>query len=418
MEAPRPQAVEYDPFSPEVLSDPFPTYDELRERCPVHHFSDFGDRGFYTLSRYHDVAALSRETDDWSADYGQGPIYHREGGLRSDPPEHTIYRRLVTAAFTPRRVAALEDDIRQVATELVDGFSANGATDLCASFSGPLPMTVISKILGVPLEKRDEFKEWSNEFMASGSSGDATIQAQKQAKARAQIYAYFNDELDRRRRVTELTPPSSEPSASPVDLLDSLLLATHERRGFTNEQLLPLLLLLLVGGNETTTSLISNLVHRLLEFGLWERVASDESLWDIAVEESLRFDPPVLGLFRTAKGPQEVRGVKIEPNAKVHGLYAAANRDPRVWDNPGVFSLERGLAELRRHHLSFGLGIWLCPGANLARLEGRISLEVLGQRLPGLIESAPPERPNTFMQWSIIHQPVAWVNLAVTERPR
>ena len=414
MDAPNPEAVEYDPFSPEVLSDPFPTYDELRERCPVHHFSDFGDHGFYTLSRYEDVAALSRETDDWSADYGQGPIYHREGGLRSDPPEHTIYRRLVTAAFTPRRVAALEGEIRQVATELVDKFAADGATDLCPSFSGPLPMTVISKILGVPLDKRDEFKEWSNEFMASGSSGDAAIQAQRQADARAKIYAYFDDELDRRRRVMTVTTTSEEPSASSVDLLDSLLLATHEGRGFTNEQLLPLLLLLLVGGNETTTSLISNLVHRLLQFGLWERVTSDETLWDIAVEESLRFDPPVLGLFRTAKGPQKVRGVDIESDAKVHGLYAAANRDPSAWDNPGAFSLDRDLAQLRRHHLSFGLGIWLCPGANLARLEGRIALEVLGQRLPGLIETAPPRRPNTFMQWSIIEQPVAWVNSVAT----
>jgi len=275
-------------------------------------------------------------------------------------------------------------------------------------------MTVISKILGVPLDKRDEFKEWSNEFMASGSSGDAAIQAQRQADARAKIYAYFDDELDRRRRVMTVTTTSEEPSASSVDLLDSLLLATHEGRGFTNEQLLPLLLLLLVGGNETTTSLISNLVHRLLQFGLWERVTSDETLWDIAVEESLRFDPPVLGLFRTAKGPQKVRGVDIESDAKVHGLYAAANRDPSAWDNPGAFSLDRDLAQLRRHHLSFGLGIWLCPGANLARLEGRIALEVLGQRLPGLIETAPPRRPNTFMQWSIIEQPVAWVNSVAT----
>jgi cytochrome P450 len=414
MDAHNPEAVEYDPFSPEVLSDPFPTYDELRERCPVHHFSDFGDRGFYTLSRYEDVAALSRETDDWSANYGQGPIYHREGGLRSDPPEHTIYRRLVTAAFTPRRVAALEGEIRQVATELVDEFAADGATDLCPFFSGPLPMTVISKILGVPLDKRNEFKEWSNEFMASGSSGDAAIQAKRQADARTKIYAYFDDELDRRRRVMTVTTTSDRPSASSVDLLDSLLLATHEGRGFTNEQLLPLLLLLLVGGNETTTSLISNLVHRLLQFGLWERVTSDETLWDVAVEESLRFDPPVLGLFRTAKGPQKVRGVDIESDAKVQGLYAAANRDPSAWDSPGVFSLDRDLAQLRRHHLSFGLGIWLCPGANLARLEGRIALEVLGQRLPGLIETAPPRRPNTFMQWSIIQQPVAWVNSIAT----
>jgi cytochrome P450 len=137
-------------------------------------------------------------------------------------------------------------------------------------------------------------------------------------------------------------------------------------------------------------------------------VVSDDSRWDIAIEESLRFDPPVLGLFRTAKGPQTLHGVEIAPDAKVQGLYAAANRDPSEWSDPETFRLDRDLGELRRHHLSFGIGIWLCPGANLARLEARIALEVLGARLPQLKMAAPSTRIASFMMWGREQLPVSW----------
>src|SRR5919108_4835182 len=129
----------YDPFAPETLADPFPAYDELRRECPVHHHAGFGERGFYTLSRYDDVVGLFKDLDRWSADWGQAPIYVKEGGLKSDPPEHTIYRRLVTGAFTARRVAALAPDIEQAANELIDGFASDGSAELCASFAVPLP---------------------------------------------------------------------------------------------------------------------------------------------------------------------------------------------------------------------------------------------------------------------------------------
>ena len=176
----------------------------------------------------------------------------------------------------------------------------------------------------------------------------------------------------------------------PDDVVTSLLLARHDDgTAFTDEQLLPLLLLLLVGGIETTTSLIGSLVGRLLELGLWEQVAADPDLWDAAIEESLRFDPPVLGLFRTANGDQTVEGVVIPDECKVEGLYASANRDPDVWDDPDTFRLDRPPSEARRH-LSFGVGIWFCPGAALARLEAASRSSCSP---PGCRTCASPGRP-------------------------
>src|ERR671923_1215836 len=127
----------YDPFAPETLADPFPAYDELRRECPVHHHAGFGERGFYTLSRYDDVVGLFKDLDRWSADWGQAPIYVKEGGLKSDPPEHTIYRRLVTGAFTARRGGAPAPPLEQAAHEVIHGVAGDGTAHPCAAL--PLP---------------------------------------------------------------------------------------------------------------------------------------------------------------------------------------------------------------------------------------------------------------------------------------
>ncbi|TDC80563.1 cytochrome P450 [Actinomadura sp. 7K507] len=391
---------EYDPFSPEVLEDPASAHRALREKCPVHHHAGFGENGFYTLSRHADVAEFFDDWGLWSSEWGQGPIYTREGGLKSDPPEHTVYRKLVTSAFTARRTAALEDWITATAAGLVDGFAHDGRADLCESFAIPLPVLVIAKILGVPAADRADFKEWSDQFMAGQNAADPAVQG----AARAKIDAYFGAILAQRRE--SLAARGRE--ALPDDLLTALLTAEHDGRPFTDEELLPLILLLLVGGNETTTSLIANAVWRLLDLGLWEDVRSRPELVDVAVEESLRYDPPVLGLYRTNTRPVVLHGVEVPEGSKAHGLYASANRDPEAWDDPDTFRLDRDLADLRRRHLSFGVGPYLCPGAALARLEARISLKLLAERLPGLHLDGEPTRVDSFMMWGPSSLPIAW----------
>jgi cytochrome P450 len=240
--------------------------------------------------------------------------------------------------------------------------------------------------------------------MAGQNSADPAVQG----AARAKIDAFFAGELADRRARLAARPDDAPTDVLPDDVLTSVLLARDEDGNpFTDEQLLPLLLLLLVGGIETTTSLIGSLVARLLEFGLWEQVAADPSTWDAAIEESLRFDPPVLGLFRTANGDQTVHDVAIPAECKVEGLYASANRDPDVWDDPDTFRLDRPPADLRRH-LSFGVGIWFCPGAALARLEAKVTLELFAARLPNLRVDGSAERKASFMMWGPAALPLAW----------
>jgi cytochrome P450 len=391
---------EYDPFSPETLEDPASAHRALRDECPVHHHAGFGEKGFFTLSRHADVTEFFGDWRLWSSEWGQGPIYLREGGLKSDPPEHTVYRKPVTSAFTARRTAALEDWITATAGDLIDGFAGDGRADLCASFAVPLPVLVIAEILGVPASDQADFKDWSDRFMAGQNAADPAVQG----AARAEIDGYFTGVLERRREILA----ADGPDALPDDLLTALLAAEHDGRPFTDEELLPLILLLLVGGNETTTSLIANAVWRLLHLGLWEDVRSHPERVDAAVEESLRYDPPVLGLYRTNTRPVVLHGVEIPEGSKVHGLYASANRDPEAWDDPDAFRLDRDLGDLRRRHLSFGVGQYLCPGAALARLEARVALRLLGERLPGLRLAGEPTRVDSFMMWGPAALPIEW----------
>ncbi|MDE3203619.1 MAG: cytochrome P450 [Acidobacteriota bacterium] len=397
---------DYDPMAPATLDDPFSAHARLRSKCPVHHYAGFGERGFYTLSRYEDVVDLFRNLERWSGEFGQGPIYYKEGGLRSDPPEHTIYRRLVTRAMPARRVPAMEDDLRRIANALVDNVAERGEGDLIRDFAMPLPVIVISRMLGVPPEMGDEFKAWSDEFMAGQNAADPEVQG----RARAKIDGFFSGELERRRNLLSSVADdlNSVGSVLPDDILTAVMLHENEGRRFTDDELLPLLLLLLVGGNETTTSLIGSLVRRLLDLGLWEQVVRDRSTWDVAIEESLRYDPPVQGLFRTARGEQTLHGVTIPSDAKVQGLFSSANRDPDIWDDPDTFRLDRDLEHLRATHTSFGVGIWFCPGAALARREARVALEVLGSRLPNLRRNGPCDRVASFMMWGPQSLPVAW----------
>jgi len=300
----------------------------------------------------------------------------------------------------------MEGEIRNIANGLIDAFVEKGEADLIAEFAMPLPVVIISKLLGVPEERGAEFKQWSDEFMAGQNAADPEVQG----AARAKIDGYFAEELSRRRLLASAAPEGVElvGNVLPDDILTAVMTAEHDGEPFTDEELLPLLLWLLVGGNGTTTSWSGSMVRRLLDLGLWEKVIGDGSLWDVAIEETLRFDPPVMGLFRTARGPQNVRGVEIPADAKVQGLYASANRDPDVWEDPQTFRLDRDLLELRAKQTSFGIGISFCPGAALARREARIALELLGERLPNLRRSGEDERVASFMMWGRQTLPVSW----------
>jgi cytochrome P450 len=431
--------VEYDPVSPEVLADPFPAYRDLRERCPVHHNERFTPP-FFTLSRYSDVRQALVDHDTWSIRYGQSPQYTRPAALVNDPPEHTAYRALFARAFTPRTVKTIEDQIDALAGTFIDAMLALGggpgvaggrapagvalagqattgtaAGDFHDLYACPLPTIVIAKLLGIPPEDLNRFKQMSNDLTATYNSSDPAASL----RPRHAFDAYFATVIAERRAALRAAgfdiddggPRSGPDQIGPVlpdDLVSALVVAEVDGRRLDDHELSWILLLLLLGGNETSTALLTNLMWRLLERPeRWKAVCADPALVDVAVEESLRFDPPVLGLFRTPTADTTLHEVTVPAKAKTMLCFAAANHDPSVFSHPDEFRLDRDLDDIKRH-LSFGFGAHFCPGAALARLEARVTLRLLIERLPTLALTGVPERIVAFNLWGRRTLPVTW----------
>lgn len=394
------QAVDFDPFAPETMADPAFMHQLLRESCPVHKFSGF-PYPLYSVARTDDVFEMLRAPAMWSSRWGQTPAYQEEPGLRNDPPEHTIFRRLATPVFNARRVAAMQDAAAMSANERLDAVIGNGRMDLYRDFASPVPITVVADLLGVEAELQSSFREWAAEFVRATTAGD---KAGEEA-SRGKINAYFTQRLADRRDLLERAP-----GEAPDDVVNILVTAVHpEGRPFTDQELLNLALLLMVGGTDTTSYLITNCVYRLLERReLWAQLCSDPGLIEVAVEESLRFDPPVLGLFRTNNEDVTIRGVVIPKDSKVQALFASANRDPELWEDPDTFRLDRDLKVLRQQHFAFGYGIHFCVGAQLARLEAREAIRQLARRLPSLRLRGKPRHVMSYMIRGFDRMPVAW----------
>jgi cytochrome P450 len=398
----------YDPLGAETLDDPFPAYAELRQRCPAHYFGGFRPP-FFTLSRFADVRDALGDPATWSIRYGQSPQYTRPSGLVNDPPEHTAFRHLFSRAFTPRMVGRLEDDIESLAIMLLREMANGTEGDFHDLYACPLPTIVIAQLLGIPPGDLTLFKQMSTDLTATYNEPDPATSA----APRAAFDAYFGAVIATRRDALDaagiLRPgPEHLGSVLPDDLVSSFIVAEVDGRRLTDRELQWMLLLLLLGGNETSTALLTNMVWRLLEEpARWEAVKADPTLVDLAVEESLRHDPPVLGLFRTPTRDVTVHGVTIPEKAKVMVCFGSANHDEAVFGDPERYRLDRDLEETK-HHLSFGFGAHYCPGAALARLEARISLRLLIAHLPGLHLTGPPERIVPFNLWGRRSLPVAW----------
>lgn len=392
--------VVYNPFSGDDFHDPAAAHRKLREQCPVHRFSG-GGLEYTSLSRHDDILAALKNIEVFSSQWGQGPQRKPAIALFNDPPQHTRFRRLINTSFTPRAAMALEPMMTMLVDELVTEMleSPSRSADLHDALAMPLPVIVIARMLGVPEEMRETFKEWSDSQLQGMNGSDPS----REAQARRALAEYMLGEADKRRVIAQ------DGGEMPADLISDIVAASLDSDApITDAEMLSLLTQILVGGNETTTSLITNLMWRLLENReLWEAVVSDPALVDIAIEESLRFDPPVLGLYRTTTCPVAVGNTTIPAEEKVHVLYASANRDPATWDDPDTFRLDRDLNRLRQH-LSFGFGTHVCPGAALARTETRIALQALIRAVPSLELVGKPERIETFLLWGKRTFPVAW----------
>ena len=361
------------------------------------HYCEEFEPAFYTLSRYEDVAAALRDVETFSSHYGQGPRFTDPAGMLCDPPQHTFYRKLLQGWFTPVAVEALREPVVELTNDLVDKILAgDGRFDAHDEFAFPLPVIIIARLLGVPDYELDQFKYWSDiQVAAMGSADPAQYMEEQQA-----FLEYMRDHLHYRRQQIEADEDDVE------DLLSAVAGARDENGDFTAESdALSVLNQLLVGGNETTTSLITNLLWRLLEEPeRWQTLLEDQSLIPRVVEESLRFDPPVLGLYRNTKRDIVLHGQMIPSGSKVYIHYAAANRDATVFPDPDEFDVSR----IPQRHMSFGLGVHFCLGATTARLEAEVALRVLLERLPDLRLIDRGERIGPFFLWGRKTLPLAW----------
>ncbi len=366
--------VAYNPLSARVRQDPYPTYARLRARSPVHRSRLLNA---WVFTRYADVEAILRDHRRFSnvptsrrASRRQQFVPPRADWtmLFLDPPEHTRLRALVNQAFTPRAVNALEPHIRTVVGELLDAVDPAGF-DLMTALAYPLPVIVIAEMLGVPPEDRARFKRWSDD---RAGLLEPILGAEEQARAAAAgeaLDAYFMPVIRARRR---------EPRD---DIVSALTQAEEEGDALTEREMLLMLRLLLVAGNETTTNLIGNGVLALLRHP--EQLAllrEDPTRIPAAVEELLRFDTPVQLDIRGVREDCEMNGHPLRRGDGAILAIGAANRDPAVFDDPDRLDIGRSSGS----NLSFGRGVHHCLGAPLARLEGRIALEVLLERFSSL----------------------------------
>ncbi|MBU6240275.1 MAG: cytochrome P450 [Acidobacteria bacterium] len=388
----------YSPTDSAVVENPFPAYEQLREQCPVHRTTMAGI-DFLTVARRDDVHAILTSPNLWVNRHGAGIAYSGEDGRGNlqhyDQPEHTKRRVLMRNEFNPLEVRKLADSTRALAEGLADDMEAAGPdVELHDDFACPLPILGFIDLMGVDPADRHLIKSWADQLVLGLSDPKQAV------KPTAEIKAYINGAVSERRRVADSggTPRPGLLTEYSLRLLDGERIPLIEMES--------MVLQLLVAGHETTTSLITNFMWRMLEdTSRWDRIVADHSLIPNAIEESLRFDPPVLGLFRTNVEETSIRDVPVPAKSKVMALYASANRDPDAFPNPDHFDIDRDEMQLKRHY-SFGWGIHHCLGAPLARQTARIAIETLASRFPAMRANGATERLAPEILWGRRKLPV------------
>jgi cytochrome P450 len=385
---------------PELQTDPSGTFAALREQCPLHHTDHPAPH--YTVSRHADVTEVLRNSDVWKSKFGPG-LAMRGGGVlvSSDPPKHTNERLAITKVFRPSAIDEMRDDIAALVTRVVDRFADRGEGDLVELLAMPVPLTVMCWLLGTPEDDVEQFRSWVLP-MAEGVSYAQGRAEPSVAQAYESFFRYFSAHVAARQAALTAGEPA------PDDMLTRLLTVERDGQRISFEDVLGFCQFLLVAGSATTTPLIGNVIHRLLRHpDQLARLRADGRLLEAAVEESLRIDAPVHGLFRTNDVPVCLHGVDVPVDSKVLALFASANLDPQVWADPDRFDISRDLTGLRKHY-AFGVGIHYCLGAPLARMEAQLALREVLDRLPGLRLAGEPTLVRAQVLNGFEALPVAW----------
>ena len=368
--------------------NPYPLYERLRERGPLTR-SRVGQ--WVTTSHRTCNAVLRDRQFGVVLDGEQGPGTGGLSFLEMNPPDHTRLRRLAAPAFSPKKMAGYTALIEKTVQRLLDDLPTDGPLDLVAEFSAPLPIAVISDLLGVPTARADEFARWGATIGTALDGVKGVRHLSALMKANAGLEQLFGQLFEQRRQ---------DPAE---DVISTVVAAEGET--ISPAEMLPICVLLFIAGFETTVNLISNGVMALLAHPeQWAALHADPSLAAGAVEEVLRYDPPVQRTGRVALVDTELEGVAVHRGEYVVTLTGAANRDPAVYDEPGRFDISRNPSV---EHLAFSSGIHYCLGAPLARAEATIALAALAERLPTLRRAGRVVRRNASTIRGPLQLPVA-----------
>jgi cytochrome P450 len=376
----------FDPADRAFLADPYPAFAALRARGPVHPHPGLGlavavSHGACSeLLRSRDLGRIWADAEP-AANFAAFNLLHRNSLLEREGPSHARLRGAVAGAFNRGHTVRLAPAVHALAARLVDGLAgrirADGRADLIAGVAAALPVEVIAELLGVPEPARSALRGWSSAIVAMYEPDPGT-RRRRAAEAASAEFAGALRELARHRR--------AHPGP---DLVTDLLAADLD-----TDELVGTAALLLMAGHEATVNVIGNGVLALLRRrGQWQRLLDDPALIDTAVEELIRFDPPLQLFERTAVRDTAVAGYAVPAGTKVAALLGAAARDPQVFDRPDELDVGRS----PNPHLGFGAGVHYCLGAPLARLEIAATLAALRTRLPGLRPAAEPARRPDFV---------------------
>ena len=374
MEAELAAPIYFNPWDEAYRANPYPHYKPLYRR-PPYLLNLFVPMAL--VGRYQDAARILHDHERFSSVPPMTPFIRERLDVFgtaprvvfSDPPVHTRLRRLVSRAFTPKRIRDLEPRICQFTKILLDRVAEKGTFEVMGDLANVLPVMVIAEILGVPPEDYLTFKQWSDRVVESDNTPPGTPLPEVVKNSFHSLREYFISEIEKRRR-----------SPGP-DLVSALVASRDEAEALTEEELITFVVLLLLAGNETTTNLIGN---GMLALGSdpqqMQKLIREPQLMPCAIEEMLRYDCPVQSTARYPKIDVTIDGVQLKANMITFVMVAAANRDPEQFPNPDTFDITREPND----HLAFGEGIHYCLGAPLARMEGAIAIGAVLARFPGL----------------------------------
>ena len=374
----------------ERLIDPYPDYKNWRENNPIWWAEDVNA---WVVSRYKDVHIVLKNPKLFSsAAMGERDHEISLPLLTDDPPRHTELRAIMNKAFTSRAIKLMENEVRNMSNDLLDKLDISKPVDIAHEFTIPLPISVISQLMGIPFERKDDFKRWSDALTGTGSE--------------TEIEKRMPEIINMRNYFLSLIPLRKESPGD--DLISKVVNAEVDGETLDENTIAGFNMLLLIAGNETTTNLLSNMLNHIsYNPNIWEELRQNKDLVDAAIEETLRFDSPVHWVSRRATKDTELSGQIIKKGENVFAIMGSANRDSSHYENPDEFRLDR---KQNKDHHTFGHGIHFCMGAPLARLEGKYALEGLLNRFEEVtpLKNAKNQRTSSSMLRGYHH---LWLNL-------